>query len=130
MRFGIGGAIAAGVALVAVTGLDYRMGQEANSGAQLDDQPGFVSQSTALDRQFNAEAVPAGFGARSYDESDREAGISGSQQRINRYMIRHSQAAGSTGFNSLAPVLTAPAPVRVAPAASEESVNRADEDRR
>lgn len=130
MRFGVGGAIAAGVALVAVAGLDYRLGQDGHSSGQSDDRPGFVSQSTALDRQFNAEAVPTGFGARSSDESERAGGVARSQQRINRYMIRHSQAAGGTGFNSLAPVLAAPATVRLAPPASEETANQADEDPR
>lgn len=131
MRFGLGGAIAAGVAIFAVTGLNYRMSQEGSNLAQPGDSSGFVSQSTALDRQFNAEAVPAGFGARSSDdESRRESGGLQSQQRINRYMIRHSQAAGSTGFNSLTPVLTAPEVVRLAPPASEEAANRTDDDRR
>lgn len=129
MRFGLGGAIAAGVALFAVTGLDYRMSREGAGLAQPDGQPGFVSQSTALDRQFNAEAVPAGFGAVSSDESSRERGWLQSQQRINRYMIRHSQAAGRTGFNTLTPVLTAPEAVRLAPPASAGSTNGTEERR-
>lgn len=111
MRMGVGGAVAASVAVVAVLGLANRM-DSGNSGLPEPDQaPGFVSQSTALDRQFNAPLVPAGLGTNA-----NSAGATGSntatQQRINRYMIRHSQAAGSNGFISYTPVLAAPAAVQ------------------
>lgn len=132
MRFGLGGAIAASVAIFAVTGLDYRMSREGPDGAPAEAQPGFVSQSTVLDRQFNAEAVPTGFGAGASEPSGRERERGGlpNQQRINRYVIRHSQAAGNTGFNALMPVLTAPETVRLASPASEEAASRAHDDRR
>jgi len=110
MRMGIGGALAASVAVVAVVGLANRI----DSGGSIPQQalePGFTSQSTALDRQFNAKAVPAGLGANQ-GASGRIGAASATQQRINRYMIRHSQAAGNSGFISLAPVLAAPATVQ------------------
>lgn len=104
-RAGFGGAIAAGVALVAVIGLGNRL--EPESAAPESDVPGFVSQTNALDRQFNPTAVPAGFGAER--ASPGAAGPAGASQRqINRYMIRHSQLAGDSGFISFTPVLTAP----------------------
>ncbi|HKL51704.1 MAG TPA: sigma-E factor negative regulatory protein [Wenzhouxiangellaceae bacterium] len=109
MRMGIGGAVAASVAMVAVLGLADRI-DSGNPAPQQASGPGFTSQSTALDRQFSAPAVPAGFGA--VNPSANVVGAeSATQQRINRYMIRHSQAAGSHGFISLTPVLAAPASV-------------------
>lgn len=111
LRLGVGGAVAAGVAMVAVLGLANRIdsGNPADPGAA--QTPGFVGQSNALDRQFNAPLVPAGLGP---NRSAEIAGGSASptRQRINRYMIRHSQAAGGNGFISLTPVLTAPAAVQ------------------
>lgn len=109
MRMGIGSAVAASVAIVAVLGLADRI-DSGNPAEQQASGPGFTSQSTALDRQFNAPAVPAGFGAVNRGPSVVGA-ESTTQQRINRYMIRHSQAAGSHGFISLTPVLAAPAAV-------------------
>ena len=110
LRAGLGGAVAASVALVAVVALDTRLGSEGLDDVASDDSSVFVSQTTALDRQFNPSAVPAGFGgARSGDSASARP----SSQRINRYMIRHSQAAGSNGFIALTPVLTAPSTVRV-----------------
>ena len=129
MRFGLGGAIAAGVAIFAVTGLDYRMSREGPNAASSETQPGFVSQSTVLDRQFNAEAVPTGFGTAASDESRREHVGPPNQQRLNRYMIRHSQATGNPGFNALMPVLTAPETVRLASPASEETGTATHNDR-
>lgn len=109
MQMGIGGAVAASVAIVAVLGLADRI-DSGNPASQQASGPGFTSQSTALDRQFSAPATPAGFGT-----ANRSANVDGAesttQQRINRYMIRHSQAAGSHGFISLTPVLAAPATV-------------------
>ncbi|MEX0916125.1 MAG: sigma-E factor negative regulatory protein [Wenzhouxiangellaceae bacterium] len=111
MRIGVGGALAASVTMVAVLGLANRMGTDNPGAPQHEQSPGFVSQSTALDRQFNAPVVPAGFGG-SQDSGNSAASTSATQQRINRYMIRHSQAAGDSGFISLTPVLAAPAVVR------------------
>jgi len=119
-RVGLGGAIAASVALVAVAGLEYRLGVEGSGSPSLrGDSPGFVSQSTALDRQFSAEAVPTGFGLAADEQAPARGRPNDSRQRINRYMIRHSQASGSTGFNSLTSVLAAPEAVRLAPAAAD-----------
>lgn len=120
MRLGFGGAIAASVALVAVMGLANRMGTEEAPGAQQDERPGFVSQSTALDRQFNAQAIPAGFGGNR-DTGSADSNELRGQQRSNRYMIRHSQATGSNGFNSLTPILAAPSAVHLGRPAQERS---------
>ncbi|HKL52412.1 MAG TPA: sigma-E factor negative regulatory protein [Wenzhouxiangellaceae bacterium] len=111
MRMGVGGAIAASVAMVAVLGLANRIDSE-NSGVPEPVQtPGFVSQSTALDRQFNAPLVPAGLGTNE-NSAGATRTTSATQQRINRYMIRHSQAVGGNGFISYTPVLAEPANVQ------------------
>lgn len=118
MRMGVGGAVAASVAVIAVLGLAERMDSETPGASEPPQAPAFVSQSTALDRQFNAPLVPAGLGSGSKSDSASEIN-SGTRQRINRYMIRHSQAAGGNGFISYAPVLAAPAAVK--PSASNQS---------
>jgi len=127
MRMGLGGAVAASVAMVAVLGLANRIDTENSAVLEPDQGPGFVSQSTPLDRQFNAPLVPAGLGANENSASPGGT-TSATQQRINRYMIRHSQAAGSNGFISYTPVLTAPAAVQPL---AEDSIDedRAEEDR-
>lgn len=108
LRVGVGGAVAASVALVAVIGLGNRV----DPGPDADDvsESGFVSQTTALDRQFSPTAVPTSMGA-----SRTQAGLQGdsaaARRQINRYLIRHSQLAGEGGFISFTPVLTAPMPV-------------------
>jgi negative regulator of sigma E activity len=134
MRLGLGGAIAASVAIFAVTGLDHRMSQQESNAASAESQPDFVSQPTLLDRQFSAEAVPAGFGAASSDQSGPVMSGQGNRQvnrqRINGYMIRHSQAAGSTGFDALTPVLAAPETVRLAPQRSGAFGKEAEDARR
>ncbi|PKL95542.1 MAG: hypothetical protein CVV18_05135 [Gammaproteobacteria bacterium HGW-Gammaproteobacteria-8] len=111
LRAGIGGAIAASVALVAVVGLVNRVDPVA-PGTGSAAVPDFVGQTTALDRQFSRRVEPAGFGG-----VGREVGVQqlSEQQRINRIMIRHSQVAGSNGFISFTPVLAAPALVEVEP---------------
>ncbi|MGK7294388.1 MAG: sigma-E factor negative regulatory protein [Candidatus Wenzhouxiangella sp. M2_3B_020] len=128
LRAGVGGAVAAGVALVAVVALDNRVGSEGLEDRAGAEAPGFVSQTTALDRQFNPAAVPAGFGGAS--SGDTPGAARPSQQRINRYMIRHSQAAGNNGFIALTPVLTAPSTVQVVrpPSDVEESAGTAGEE--
>ena len=126
LRFGLGGAIAASVAVVAVTALDYRMSPEQSTTVSSERQPDFVSQPTLFDRQFSAEAVPAGLGTGGGAEPAREMGGVPNRQRINQYMIRHSQAAGSAGFNSLMPVLTRPETVRLAPPTAEDAGHRSD----
>lgn len=111
VRLGVGGAVAASVAMVAILGLANRIDSGNPVNPDAAQAPGFVSQSTALDRQFNAQLVPAGFGSNTSAASG-DGTASPTQQRINRYMIRHSQAAGSNGFISLTPVLAAPAAVQ------------------
>lgn len=126
MRLGVGGAVAASVAIVAVLGLSHRIDSENAGGLDQTQAPGFVSQSTALDRQFNAPLVPAGFGAGTGSTSGAETDSS-THQRINRYMIRHSQAAGRNGFISLTPVLTAPAAAHPLGRKAKESAERIGE---
>lgn len=128
VRLGAGGAIAASVAVVAVLGLANRIDTENTTSPDQLQQPGFVSQSTALDRQFNAPLVPAGFGA-SQDAAAGMGSTSPTQQRINRYMIRHSQATGGNGFISLTPVIAAPAAVQPLAENPADDVDRAEADR-
>jgi negative regulator of sigma E activity len=132
LRLAGGSAVAAGVAMMAVVGLGNRVDQQLPVAADDAEVPAFVSETTALDRQFNATAVPAGFGGAGLEPS-RVGGESArgdarsSRARINRYVIRHSQAVGGSGFVSFAPVLTAPASVQVArpiSGAGEEEVER------
>lgn len=109
MRIGIGGALAASVAVLAVVGLGNRMAEDTTLDRNSSDS-GFVSQTTALDRQFSRQAVPAGFNPGASQRSDASAASeSESQQRINRYLIRHGQVTGGNGFVSYAPILTTPA---------------------
>jgi len=105
LRVGVGGAIAASVALVAVVGLGNRV----DPGPSVNEisEPGFVSQTTALDRQFSPIAVPTSLGS-SADRSSLQGNAAATRRQINRYMIRHSQLAGEGGFISFTPVLTAP----------------------
>lgn len=128
MRMGIGGAVAASVAMVAVLGLANRIDSEDSAAQQQAQGPGFVSQSTVLDRQFNAPLVPAGFGANRESAGAVDT-RSPTHQRINRYMIRHSQAAGGNGFISLMPVLAAPAAVNPSIDEPADSVDQVEQDR-
>lgn len=128
MRMGIGGALAASVAMVAVLGLANRIDSENSATPDQAQGPGFVSQSTALDRQFNAPLVPAGFGANGESAGAVDT-LSPTHQRINRYMIRHSQAAGGNGFISLTPVLAAPSAVNPSLEESADVAGRVAEDR-
>lgn len=128
MRMGVGGAVAASVAIVAVLGLANRMDSGNSAVPEPVQAPGFVSQSTALDRQFNAPLVPAGLGTNENSASGLGAS-SATQQRINRYMIRHSQAAGSNGFISYTPVLAAPAAVQPLAEVPADDTDRTQADR-
>lgn len=112
MRYGLGGALAASVAVMAVVGLGERVAEQAAPTAS----PGFVSQTTALDRQFSASATPVSFSTipspqRIAPPSDDQR--LQSRQRINRYVIRHGQLSGSQGLTTLTPVLTTPSDVQV-----------------
>lgn len=109
-RFGVGGALAAGIAMVAVVGLDNRIapGPEA-----VEEAPAFVSQSSALDRQFSRQAVPAGF--IELPSSPAATPADDPRERISRYIIRHGQASGGSNFVSFTPILTSDAPVTAVP---------------
>ncbi|MEE4302718.1 MAG: sigma-E factor negative regulatory protein [Wenzhouxiangella sp.] len=91
-----GGAIAASVAVMAIVGINSSMLEQQGAGALEGDEPGFVSRPTELDKPFTQSAVPV-----SYSE-DRRA----QRQRISGYVMRHHQAAGSTGFVSWVPIVT------------------------
>ena len=126
VRTAAGGALAASVALVAVFGinqnlLDMRSGEEARV-----DEPGFVSQTTTLDRQFSAQPVPVSFTPASERSGQMD------RQRINSYLVRHNQAAGGTGFVSYTPLLTArpPAPVQPAEVTEQPSGTEAQPEER
>lgn len=126
LRYGMGGAVAAGVAMVALVGLGNRL-DPASMEAPDAATPAFVSQSTALDRQFSRRVQPVGLGGPGADAQNGDA----EQQRINRIMIRHSQLAGGSGFTSFTPILTEPAAVRVdpvnLPAATNAAANAASD---
>lgn len=119
VRLGIGGAMAAGVAMLAVVGLGNRLAPE-NELRSVETAAEFVSQSSPLDRYFNAPAVPVGFdpGRRSPELDSGRKNFP--EQRFNRYVIRHHQAAGSTGFVSFTPVLTPPARIQTVPAKPDD----------
>jgi sigma-E factor negative regulatory protein RseA len=97
MRPVAGGAIAASVAVMAIVGINASMlEQQQSASAPNTDEPGFVSRSTSLDEPFTQSAVPV-----SYSEDTRAQ-----RQRIGGYVLRHNQAAGSTGFVSWVPIVT------------------------
>ena len=91
-----GGAIAASVAVMAIVGINASMLEQQAVNATASEEPGFVSRSTSLDQPFTQSAVPV-----SYSE-DRRA----ERERIGGYVLRHNQAAGSTGFVSWVPIVT------------------------
>jgi len=91
-----GGAIAASVAVMAIVGINASMLEQQTASSSSAEEPGFVSRSTSLDEPFTQSAVPV-----SYSE-DRRA----QRQRIGGYVLRHNQAAGSTGFVSWVPIVT------------------------
>lgn len=89
-----GTAIAASVAVAALVSINTSM-LERGQPERLVEQPGFVSQPTALDLPFNQPLVPVSFSSTS--AADRE--------RISTYVLRHNQAAGGTGFASYVPIV-------------------------
>lgn len=100
MRYGMGGAMAAGVAMLAVVGLNQRLAEDQLS---TEPAPAFVSQSSALDRQFSRQAVPVGLSGL---PATREARAGEDpRERISRYIIRHGQASGGSNFVSFTPIL-------------------------
>jgi len=91
-----GGVIAASVAVMAIVGINSSMLEQQGAGSGEIEEPGFVSRPSELDRPFTQSAVPV-----SYSEDRREQ-----RQRISGYVMRHHQAAGSTGFVSWVPIVT------------------------
>lgn len=108
-RYGLGGAMAASVALLAVVGLNNRLATEQ---LPTEPAPGFVSQTSALDRQFNRTAVPVGLNELPASPV-RNADAPG--ERISRYIIRHGQATGGSTFVSFTPILTSGADATAVP---------------
>lgn len=89
-----GTAIAASVAVAALVSINTSM-LERGQPELLAEQPGFVSQPTALDLPFNQPLVPVSFSETS--AADRE--------RISTYVLRHNQVAGGSGFVSYVPIV-------------------------
>ncbi len=105
-----GGAIAASVALVAIVGINSSLLERGQPDAMGNDQPGFVSQPTSLDRSFSQQPVPVGYS----DVSPEDI------QRINTYVLRHNQASGGSGFIPYLPIVTG-APIETAGAEVQDS---------
>jgi len=114
LRAGLGGAVAAGVAIVAVIGLGQRIDSDGEPGPATKSGPGFVSQTNALDRQFSLQAMPTSLGGPDAGESGSVEHSPSSEwrtrQRINRYVIRPERNGDHQGRIPLftSPVLTAP----------------------
>jgi sigma-E factor negative regulatory protein RseA len=127
MRFGMGGAMAAGVAMLAVVGLNQRLAEEQ---LPTEPAPGFVSQSSALDRQFSRQAVPVGLSDLPAARGPRT--VEDPRERISRYIIRHGQASGGSNFVSFTPILTTDTtatavPLETRPADADASADDAGE---
>lgn len=90
-----GGAIAASVAVMAIVGINSSMLQQQGAESVDESEPGFVSRPTELDQPFTQSAIPV-----NYSEDRRTQ-----RQRISGYVMRHHQAAGSTGFVSWVPIV-------------------------
>ena len=114
LRTGVGGAMAACVALVAVVGLNTRLAPD--SDAQLEAAPGFVSQGTSLDRQFSQQAVPVSLGDLPAGRSPVSASqivsrpFEETRERIDRYLIQNNKTTESNANRAAAfsPVLIVP----------------------
>lgn len=90
-----GGLIAASVAVVALLGMNYSLLDNLNPGVGENEQ-GFVSQTTPMDRVFAQPATPVGLGGRTLAD----------QQRLERLMLQHQQAARGAGVGTYWPVVT------------------------
>ena len=100
-----GVAVAASVAVAALVAINTTL-LEQGQDDRLANEPGFVSQPTALDLPFAQPLVPVSFSETS--PADR--------QRISSYVLRHNQAAGGSGVVSYVPIV---AGARVAPVPAE-----------
>ena len=90
-----GGLIAASVAGVALGGMKRSLldGQNPAIGGV---EQGFVSQTTPMDRVFTQPATPVGLGGRT----------SADQERLQRLMLQHQQAARGAGVGTYWPVVS------------------------
>mgnify|MGYP000323526386 CR=1 FL=1 len=90
-----GGLIAASVAVVALLGMNRSLLD--NSGPSVGElEQGFVSQTTPMDRVFTQPATPVGLGGRT----------SADQERLQRLMLQHQQAARGAGVGTYWPVVS------------------------
>ncbi len=108
-----GVAIAASVAVMALVGMNSSLLEQVQVD-QVAGQAGFVSQSTPLDRPFNQPLVPVSLSETS--AADR--------QRLNGYVLRHNQAAGSAGFTSYVPVVVGSGRAGARPPAPDDAVKK------
>ncbi|HLS05521.1 MAG TPA: sigma-E factor negative regulatory protein [Wenzhouxiangella sp.] len=99
LRPAAGAAIAASVAVVALIGFNASVMNGSDGSTQLPGEArSFVSQPTSLDRDFARSPVPVSL---SEDRQARQA----QRHRLSSYVMRHHQAAGSTGFVSWVPIV-------------------------
>lgn len=93
-----GGAIAASVAALALFAMSESIHLDSeNFGGS--NQPGFVSQTTPLDRVFSQPATPVGFDGRTVEDVER----------LQRLMLQHQQAARGAGVGTHWPLVGVPA---------------------
>ena len=90
-----GGLIAASVAVVALVGMNRSL-LDGSSPTIGDVEQGFVSQTTPMDRVFTQPAIPVGLGGRT----------SADQERLQRLMLQHQQAARGAGVGTYWPVVS------------------------
>jgi len=90
-----GGLIAASVAVVALLGMNRSL-LDNSSSIMGDMEQGFVSQTTPMDRVFTQPATPVGLGGRA----------SADQERLQRLMLQHQQAARGAGVGTYWPVVS------------------------
>lgn len=117
LRVGLGGAIAASVAVLAVIGLGQRIDPDDGHNPLVEPAPGFVSQTNALDRQFTLQASPTSLGgpdSGSHATSPSPSSEWRTRQRINRYVIRADDGVTQTRESLFtSPVLTVPTTVPI-----------------
>ncbi|HEY7905733.1 MAG TPA: sigma-E factor negative regulatory protein [Wenzhouxiangella sp.] len=109
-----GGLIAASVAVVALLGMNHSLLDSSSPGVGEAEQ-GFVSQTTPMDRVFSQPATPVGLGGGQ---------SSADQQRLQRLMLQHQQAARGAGVGTYWPVVTL-APAEKATQTTDSNTNPA-----
>lgn len=90
-----GGLIAASVAVVALVGMNRSL-LDGSSPSIGEVEQGFVSQTTPMDRVFTQPATPVGLGGRT----------SSDQERLQRLMLQHQQAARGAGVGTYWPMVS------------------------